>query len=209
MAKKPPDEAIQRDTLPELLRVGKVSGRGVSLDFLAALNRVRAEPFSYRAFGRKRLARAFNRMRESTKHMNSVDAYEMVGELDQLMRGDDSAIADDREAGDMFYGIATALELAFDLGRYEGGDRGARKAVIDRAKRNGKKGAAKKIADADLRWRDKAKPIWHESRGSRTEDDPRRKSQSIVADIICSEVDDAPSHDRVVKTIRAWDRGAS
>ena len=62
----------------------------MSLDFLAALNRVRAEPFSYRAFGRKRLARAFNRMRESTKHMNSVDAYEMVGELDQLMRGDDA-----------------------------------------------------------------------------------------------------------------------
>ena len=55
----------------------------------------------------------------------------------------------------MFFGIATALELAFDLGRYEGGDRGAREAVIGRARRNAEKSAdirTQKAAD----WHDKA-----------------------------------------------------
>jgi hypothetical protein len=206
-----PDEAIQRDTEPELLRVGKVSGRGTSLDFLRAFNRVWAEPFNYRAAGRRRLERAFNRMRESTKHMNSVDAYEMVGELDQLMRGDDSAIADDRAAGSMFYGIATALELAFDLGRYEGGDRGAREAVVGRAKRNGKKGAAKKSADADLRWRGEAKLLYDKFRGPHLkEGDPLWKSQRNLAAIICDTkrgVKGAPEdEDNVRKQIRKWDK---
>ena len=156
MARKLSDETVECGTLPELRRVGKVSGRGLSLDTLEKLSRVRPGAVNYRATGRKRLARAFNRMRESTKHLNSADAYEMVGELDQLMQGDDSAIPDDREAGDMLSGIANAIELAFDLGRYEGGDRGAREAVTARAKRNSKRERYQAEEEKAANWHAKA-----------------------------------------------------
>jgi hypothetical protein len=187
MAKKLSDETVECGTLPELRRVEKVSGRGLSPDTLEKLSRVRAGAVSYRAAGRKRLARAFNRMRESTKHLSSADAYEMVGELHQLTQGDDSAIPDDREAGDMLSGIANAIELAFDLGRYEGGDRGAREAVTARAKRNSKRSATKRKEKA-ADWHAVLPPLINQYR-SVPRAHPAWKSRRDLASIAAPEVE--------------------
>ncbi|MBV8103837.1 MAG: hypothetical protein JO223_04285 [Hyphomicrobiales bacterium] len=207
MAEKPPDEAIQQDTLPELLRVGKASGRGVSLEHLAAINRVLAEPYDYRAVGRKRLDRAFNRMRDSMKHMMwSADVYEMMGELDQLVRGDDSAIPDDREARSMFYGIATALELAFDLGQAAIAGRVDPSALARfrsgvEARRQGAKvsAAARRASAAD--WRAALEPHLRKHRISVRRGDPNWKSRRDVAEIAKKDVAEAAGREIAVETI--------
>jgi hypothetical protein len=101
---------------------------------------------------------------------------------------------------------AGALEIAFELGKAAAGGKLDAAAL---ARLGGMARGAQRKAEADRVWRDDAKQIWRDTRGSRTGGDPLRKSQNIVADIICAEVPNAPDHDRVVKTLRAWDRGAS
>jgi hypothetical protein len=102
--------------------------------------------------------------------------------------------------------VALALSVAFGLGRYAAGGKIDAESL---ARLGGMARGAQRKAEADRAWRNDAKQIWRDTRGSRAKGDPGRKSQDIVAEIICREVTAAPEHDRVVKTIRNWDRGAS
>jgi hypothetical protein len=101
---------------------------------------------------------------------------------------------------------AGALEIAFELGKAAAGGKLDAEAL---ARLGGTARGAQRKAEADRVWRNDAKKIWRDTRGSRAKDDPGRKSQDIVAEIICREVPAAPDRDRVVKTIRDWERGAS
>jgi hypothetical protein len=139
------------------------------------------------------------------------DGLKDVTDLDVRSEDDESPglliLLRDYLAGfDPTWQAAGVLEIAFELGK------AAASGKVDptaRQRLGGRLRGAARRNEADRVWRDNAKQIWRDTRGSRTKGDPLRKSQNIVADIICAEVANAPDHDRVVKTLRAWDRGAS
>ena len=108
-------------------------------------------------------------------------------------------------AGEPNAGLAIAISVAFELGRCASGK-------VDHsevARLGGLIAGARRKDAANHAWRDAAKAIWRETRGAFLKDDPRRKSQVAVAEIVAAEVPNAPDRDRIVKTIRDWDRGAS
>ena len=108
------------------------------------------------------------------------------------------------------------LGIAFELGKAAAGGKvdpaalaklRAAEAAWSRGGRNGGGGYKKREKEA---WHAKAKPIWLEYRGSRAKGDTLWKSQDDLAAIIKAEIGNAgPDHDRIVKTISAWDREAS
>jgi hypothetical protein len=151
------------------------------------------------------MAKALAEVERGLQHVNDPDVWRRDGGPD----GPTGLLWELRRYAAAYppsYEAATAIEIAFELGK------AATSGKVDptaRQRLGGRLRGAERRNEADRVWRDDAKRIWRDTRGSRTKGDPLRKSQSIVADIICAEVPNAPDHDRVVKTLRAWDRGAS
>jgi hypothetical protein len=103
--------------------------------------------------------------------------------------------------------VALALRVSFELGKAVGS---GKIDAAELARLGGLARGAKRRDDADRAWRDAAKKIWHDHRGSRAKGHPQWKSQNDLAALIKAEIGKpAPDHDRIVKTISAWDRGAS
>ena len=163
----------------------------------------------------ERIADALAEIKDGLRHVDDPDVWS---------RGADDEFGDEQGVGllenlerctrgNPTWQMAMAIRTAFALGRVaitrkvDPAELAKLRAAWSRGGRNGGGGYKKRAKEA---WHAKAKPIWLEYRGSRAKGDTLWKSQDDLAAIIKAEIGNAgPDHDRIVKTIRAWDREAS